>query len=149
MGNREGVLDGKNPELIAEKAKKQAHQDMKLPSYNADVLASKLREKCTSNGNFDWGMLGREVGVCFNAAPLVSFFNGPMNSEYVVKVRQQRKQRSRQVDEEEEEELDKHEKSSGKKLSVVERNLSEVQTTLKQKYKAHLNNVKSRLASNT
>jgi len=68
---REAVLDGDNLEMIS-----------------------------TVHGQFDWDLLGREVGCCFNAIPgNVTFFSGPIAGEYKPKERKQRAPRSKDEEE--------------------------------------------------
>lgn len=73
----------------------------KVARYDPIKVARTLRQKCTTiHGQFDWDLLGREVGCCFNAIPgNVTFFSGPMAREYKPKERKQRAAKSKDEEE--------------------------------------------------
>jgi hypothetical protein len=74
---------------------------LKAARYDPTKVARSLRQKCTTvHGQFDWDLLGREVGCCFNAIPgNVTFFSGPIAGEYKPKERKQRAPRSKDEEE--------------------------------------------------
>ena len=87
---------------------------------------------------FDWRLLGREAGTCFNSVPSrVSFLHGPIDVVYVPKERKKRERRRNEDDGGEEEEVEqidqKKSKSDADKLSAVERNITIVNTVLNKK----------------
>jgi hypothetical protein len=97
-------------------------------------VARSLRQKCTTaHGVFDWDLLGREVGSCFNTIPgNVVFFSGPIAAEYKPKERKQRTPRAREeeeVEEEKPEEVKKMEKDADN-LSAVETHIINIQKKL-------------------
>ena len=113
---------------------------LKVPRYDADRLASKIRSKCSINTNstsiFDWKSFGIEVGSCFNATPsYCSFLNGPIDSEYQPKERKKPVRRIIEEEDVKEEEVETvNQKSKNKdenKLSAVEKQLKVLNKTLK------------------
>jgi len=108
----------------------------KAARYDPMKVARRLREKCTAHGAFDWELLGREVGACFNAIPgNVVFFSGPVAAEYKPKERKQRAPRAKEeeeVEEEAPEELKKMEKSADN-MSAVEKHMKNISKKLKQR----------------
>lgn len=132
---REAALDGQNFQAITSRAVRQVDRLIKLNSYDAAKFCRKLREKCSSERgrpSFDWAMLGRECGACFNAVPMNSFMNGPVEKEIEIKVRQKRQAKPKMDKNEKEErpeELEKIEKS-GNELSAVEDHLKVLSKTL-------------------
>lgn len=93
---REAVLDGENFEAITSRASKQADSLVSVARYDVNKFVRKLQSKFHSSGNFDWGSIGRDVGVCFNSVALMSFLNGPLDKETTVKkIVRQRRERNR------------------------------------------------------
>ncbi len=117
---------------------------MKAPRYDADRVVSKLIEQCrvTKGGDsyFDWGGLGLQAGVCFNAVPSqISFLNGPLvdgNEEVTVKQRAKRvryTQTESDAEEERPEDIKGHTARGADKLSAVQENIDDVEKSLKAK----------------
>lgn len=113
-----------------------------VPRYDAGRFIQKLRGKLVSKAGsrtyFDWRLLGREAGTCFNSVPSrVSFLHGPIDVVYVPKERKKRERRRHEDDGGEEEEVEqidqKKSKSDADKLSAVERNITIVNTVLNKK----------------
>ena len=123
-----------------------------VPRYDAVRVAQALLKKGTIRNNgsssnttqFNWRGLGFQVGVCFNALPSnVSFLYGPLDAEYVPKERKERAQRrskASQSDDEAEEEqpedvdqVGKKKESDGNELSAVQKHISVINTTLKER----------------
>lgn len=140
---REAVLDADNLEIIATRAGRQAEKLIQVPRYDATRFCAALRTKITSTMGgsggqyFDWLKLGHASGACYCAVPSrVSFLNGPVEVEYVVKERKKPERRRRAAEEEEGEEErpddveQKKADTSGDKLSAVERNIKVVSKTL-------------------
>lgn len=93
---REAVLDGENFEAITSRASKQADSLVSVARYDVNKFVRKLQSKFQSSGDFDWGSIGRDVGVCFNSVALMSFLNGPLDKETTVKkIVRQRRERNR------------------------------------------------------
>ena len=116
-----------------------------VPRYDAVRFTQKLCQKCTSRqGNsaafFDWAMLGRETGTCFNAVPSrVQFMAGPLGADFCPKERKQRAKRQKvesdsEAEEERPEEV-KNQETNADQLSAVERNIEVVRKTLKKQSK--------------
>ena len=120
---------------------------LQVPRYDAVRVAQALVKKGTvrtggSSTQFNWRGLGFQVGVCFNALPShVSFLYGPLDAEYVPKERKERQQRRKatQSDDEEEEQpedvnqVGKKKESDGNELSAVQKHISVINGTLKEK----------------
>lgn len=134
---REAVLDGDNLEMISSRATKQIQKLDQGARYDAAKFARKLREKCTGpSGKFDWNLLGREAGTCFNSVPSgISFLCGPMDLVYEPKERKVRQRRVVEEDAEEEkaEELTNQNKKDADKLSAVEQHIKTINKTLKKR----------------
>lgn len=100
-----------------------------------------MRQKLRAPGRgFDWKTLSSHVGVCFNAVPAnVTFYAGPLDSDYTPKERTRAVRRARVVEDEEAEEIRpesiKNQVKSGETLSAVEENIRIVDATLKRKCK--------------
>lgn len=136
---REAVLDGDNLEMISARAAKQTKFLDQAARYDPTKVARSLRQKCTTvHGQFDWDLLGREVGCCFNAIPgNVTFFSGPIAGEYKPKERKQRAPRSKdeeEVEEERPEEIKKMQKDS-ENLSAVETHILSIHEKLRERCK--------------
>mmetsp|Transcript_43396 Transcript_43396/g.132014 ORF Transcript_43396/g.132014 Transcript_43396/m.132014 type:complete len:449 (-) Transcript_43396:307-1653(-) len=140
---REAVLDADNFDIIATRAGRQAEKLIQVPRYDATRFCSALRTKLASSVGgsggefFDWLKIGKAAGACYCAVPSrVSFLNGPVEVEYVVKERKKREPRKQSAEEEEGEEErpddveQKRADTSGDKLSAVERNIEVVSKTL-------------------
>lgn len=104
-----------------------------------------MKQKCSTNGQFNWLMLGREAGVCFNALPgRVAFLCGPLAADPTLKKKRERKERRRaEVDlieavkpkevEEGEQEGDPN------KLSATEKTIKQMEKSLKKRVKENMN----------
>jgi hypothetical protein len=94
---REAVLDADNVHLIANKYVQQVDRLVQVPRYDPAMFVRKLRSQLlmrhpsspdglesdeeleSTNQVFNWRMLGRESGICFNSIPRrVTFLNGPL-----------------------------------------------------------------------
>jgi hypothetical protein len=110
----------------------------KAARYDPTKVARSLRKKCTVHGVFDWDLLGREVGSCFNTVPgNVVFFSGPIAAEYKPKERKQRTPRTRdeeEVEEEKPEEVKKMQKDADN-LSAVETHIITIKSKLVERCK--------------
>ena len=96
---REAVLDANTLDFISQRASRQTDKLTNVPRYDVDRFIGHLHKKLGSSQGgsryFDWRMLGREAGVCFNAVPSrVAFLNGPAAVDYVPKERKKRKRRT-------------------------------------------------------
>eukprot|EP00814_Leptocylindrus_danicus_P020231 CAMPEP_0116027424 /NCGR_PEP_ID=MMETSP0321-20121206/14639_1 /TAXON_ID=163516 /ORGANISM="Leptocylindrus danicus var. danicus, Strain B650" /LENGTH=321 /DNA_ID=CAMNT_0003500813 /DNA_START=50 /DNA_END=1015 /DNA_ORIENTATION=- len=131
---REAVLDGENLDAITTRASRQADRLVSVARYDAAKFVRKLKSKATNREhNFDWTMLGREVGTCFNAVPGINFMNGPVDHHVAEKkrvVRERRKRGSQEEGEEERpEDLKEMEKGDGR-LTAAEHHYKSVRETL-------------------
>jgi len=116
-----------------------------VPRYDPLRFTQKLRQKCTakqggSGSFFDWAMLGKETGTCYNAVPSrVQFLGGPLVADFAPKERKQRAKRQKVESDDEEEERPeevRNQETNADQLSAVERNFKVVRNTLKRKSKA-------------
>jgi non-structural maintenance of chromosomes element 4 len=109
---------------------------LQVPRYDAIRLSTKLKQKLSTRGTFDWKKLGAEVGVCFNALPSnITFLAGPLNTDYTPKERKkpERRQKTSDSDNEEEEQKPedvKNQQKDADKLSAVEQNIQTVSDVL-------------------
>jgi len=139
---REAVIDADTVEAISVRVTKQADKLIQAPTYDAQKLATSIRNSCSrgngQNRRFCWKTLGLEIGPCFNAAPThVSFLAGPIQTEFVPKERTKvtRRKRTRDdAEEEEPEEMEQKTRSKDKdKLSAVEEQMKIMTETLKKR----------------
>jgi non-structural maintenance of chromosomes element 4 len=131
-------------------------ESFQVPRYDVDRVVSKLIQQCryVSGGTsfFDWKKLGIEAGVCFNALPSnVTFLNGPLQDgqeEFQVQQRASRTQRQRaeeNVEEERPEDVEGHTARGADHLSAVQKNITDVATTLQKKVDRTFNKNKAKL----
>ena len=120
---------------------------LQVPRYDASKLIEKLRAKCSNrNRIFNWNSLGEAAGACFNSVPshVVTFLNGPIEVDFVPKVRKQRAPRQRIEEEEEEEENveenEKQQSSTSDKLSAMEKHMVTLTHTLSRRCRSELEN---------
>lgn len=135
---REAVLDGENLDAITTRASRQADRLVSVARYDAAKFVRKLKSKATNReSNFDWTMLGREVGTCFNAVPGFNFMNGPVDHHVEEKKRVARGRRKRGSGEEGEEErpedLKETGKGDGRSLTAAEKHYKSVADTLEKR----------------
>jgi non-structural maintenance of chromosomes element 4 len=146
---REAVLDIENVDAIAAKFVQKADSMISAPRYDANKFVTKLKSKLTARNSdgssfFDWHMLGREAGVCFNCIPSrVTFLSGPLENVKVPEKRKVRttRQKKEQVEEEELEEekpeqLTKKKKNATDRLSQAEKDLKTMKSVLDKRTKA-------------
>jgi hypothetical protein len=91
---REAVLDADNVNLIANQYVLEVDRMVQVPRYDPFRLVHKLTQKCTASPQkpgtpyFDWGVLGVESGLCFNALPSrVHFAAGALDGTVVAPTR--------------------------------------------------------------
>lgn len=109
---REAVLDADNIETISTKGKRQVDSIVNIPRYDATNLVKKLRQKLQNASasssstsrhhpppSLDWKCFGEAVGSMFNTVPShISFLSGPLEHQYIPKVRAQRIKQSTDPD---------------------------------------------------
>lgn len=117
-----------------------------VPRYDSLKLVSRLAQKCSrplqgGSSYFDWRTLGREAGVCFNAAPdRVSFLAGMIDAPVEHKVRKARAPRQAQEKDESEtvkvqalSEQQQKEGQTADQLSAAEKAMKFVEKRLKER----------------
>ncbi|GKY97356.1 hypothetical protein MPSEU_000694000 [Mayamaea pseudoterrestris] len=140
--SREAVLDAENVHLHAQKMEQYVESLVQVPRYDAGKLIYRFKQKCSTDGRFNWLMLGKEAGVCFNALPeRVTFLSGPLAAEPVIKERKAPKQRSKKQDADLTEAVKPQEIQQGEqqgdpnKLSATEKTIKQMEKQLKKRIK--------------
>jgi hypothetical protein len=116
---------------------------IQVPRYDPGKLVQKLTAKCTTKTSgssfFDWKMLGKECGICFNSLPeRVSFLYGVIDDPAATAHKQRKARRKRTDEDEEVEEVEpetvKNKSDDGDnsdKLSAMEKLRKQVEKKLR------------------
>ena len=116
-----------------------------VPRFDATKLACKIRSKCStgqgSSRQFNWSLIGRECGICFNALPTgVTFLAGTMDQEESFKARRARKTPQKKFNpdavEEQRPEQVINNKGDADQLSAAEKAMKDVKKVLRKHSKS-------------